>query len=297
MTIGSTMWDSTDAALLALTALERWAATGKVRPRSNQDYSAILAIVLLLLALVVLLWWVSHRRPYVPPAPARDLFSDGAARRGLGARDRQMLSAIVARSGLQRSHNIFITPDAFDQGAAKLLEECARSRTAQDSERLRAEIAALRERLAYRVKGAGEQTRPDRFVVHAPATVARFPFVQPAVLETEDMTTMDWFEPVHGVVTEVSDAGLQVRSPLPVQVDERVLVLFALGPAEAGEAADDAGHRGHIIGHVGRVMHKQVVSEETVITVDVTDLTGRERDELIRLAQAAASGAPAVQGV
>lgn len=295
MTIGSTMWDSCDAALLALTARERLAGAQKIHPRSGGDYSVIVVVILLLLALVVLLWWVSHRRTHVRSVPARDLFSDGAARRGLGARDRQMLLAIVTRSGLARSQDIFITPDAFDRGAAKLLEECARSRTAQDSERLRVEVAALREKLGYRVKGRREQVHLDSFVVHAPAMVARFPFLH--ATDSGDMTTMDWLEPVRGVVTEVSDSGLEVRSPLPVQVDQRVLVLFALGPAEAGEATNDAGHRGHIIGHVGRVTRKQTVGQETVITVDATNMTDRELDELMRLAQAAASGERIVQGV
>ncbi len=294
MTIGSTMWDGYDAALLALTALERWAAARKVHSRSNEDYSVIFAIALLLLALVLLLWWVSHRRPHMPPAPARDLFSDAAARRGLGARDRQMLHAIVARSGLERSHDIFITPDAFDQGATKLLEECARSRTARDSDRLRAELAALRERLGYRAKGKGEQTRSDCFAVHAPAMVARLPFMQ--ATESEDVTTMDWLEPVRGVVTEVSDSHLQVRSPLPVQVDERVMVVFTLGSAEAGEGTHEASHRGPLIGHIGRVRHKQIIGEEMLITVDLTDLTDPELNELMHLAQAAASGEQVVQG-
>ena len=391
MTIGSSMWDSCDAALLALTALERWAGARKIRPHSNEDYSMVLVVALLLVVLVVLLWWVSHRRTYVPPVPARDLFSDGAARTGLGARDRQMLLAIVVRSGLQRRHDIFITPDAFDRAAAQLLEECARSRPAQETERLRAEVAGLREKLAYRATTKGEQTkrpgsrdisvgttvellrrddpggsvvgaivirnddlgiaveaqmslrsaagegwrvryrtdadvwqfdtstvscedarlvlnhgeqvrgverdRPNRLVIHAPAAVARFPFIQATAMESQDVVQTDWFELVRGVVTQVSDSGLQVRSPLPVQVGERVLVVFALAPADAGEATNDAGLSGHVIGHVGRVEQRQATGEETVITVGLTDLADGQVDELMRLAQAAASGAQVVQGV
>ncbi len=299
MTIGSTMWDSCDTALLALTARERWAAAQKIHPRSGEDYSVIVVVTLLLLALVLLLWWVSHRRPHVPIAQARDLFSDGAARRGLGARDRQMLLVIVARSGIERSHDIFITPDAFDRGAAKLLEECAHSRTAQETERLRLEVAALRERLAYRMNGKHEQATPrsNRVISSdAMATVARFPFVQAAAMGLNDVGPTDWFELVRGVVTEVSDSGLKVHSPLAAQVGERVLVVFTLGSAREGEATDDAGSRGHIILHVGRVRHRQAVGEETVITVDLTDLTSLELDELMHLAQAAVPGERVMQG-
>lgn len=383
--IGISGIGSSGAAMLALTALERWSAARRVDPRSAEDYSSILAITLLLLALVVLLWWVSHKRSYVPSIAARDLFSDGAARRGLSGRERQLLVAIVARSGLRRSHDVFITPDAFDQGAAKLLEQCAVSRTPPENERLRTEVANLRERLAYRTPGkngqamlsdshdiaAGatvelfRQSNPDsaevaavvirnddleiavdtrtpvasavgetwwvryrlgvdiwqleasavscedrRLVltqggpvhavdhvraapmpIHAPAMVGRFPFIQTAAMELEDGAPTDWFELVRGVVTQVSQSSLEIQSPLQVLAGERILVLFAVTPAIAGEAADGTERRGHVVGHVGRVKHRQAAGEETLIRIDLTDLTGPEVEELMRLARASASSA------
>jgi hypothetical protein len=294
--IVSTVWDSFDAAMLALTASERWAATRKIHPRSAEEYSSILAIALLLLALVLLLWLVSRKRNVVPPVPASDLFSDAAERRGLGPRERHILLAIVARSGLQRSQDIFITPDAFDQGAAKLLDECAHSRTPEETERLRVEMAGLRERLVYRVTGKGEQVendRADRLSVQAPAVVARFPFVQAATMESGDMVPTDWFELVRGVVTQVSNSSLQIRSPLEVQVGERVLVVFTLAPGASGEATRDAEPREHVISHVGRVRYRQAAGGETEITVNLIDLTAHETDELVRLAKTAVSDVPA----
>jgi len=386
MIIISIMRDGCDSALLALTALERWAAARKVHPRSTtEEYSWILAIALLLLALVVLLWWVSCKRNATRRVSPRPSFSDGAERKGLGARERQILLAIVARSGLRRTHDIFTTPDAFDQGVAKLLEECAHSRTPQESERLRVEVVGLREKLAYRapvkreearpatsrdipvgaavellrrdnaggptigavvvrnddleiavetqmpvgseagedwrvrcrldgrdrqfdtysvscedkrlILNHGEQVhaavhdRPERLAIHAPATVARFPFIQAAAMQPADAAPTDWFELVRGVVTWVSDTSVQIRSPLRISVDERVLVVFALAPAGADDGTNDAGRQGHIVGHVGRVKRQQVAGEETVMTVDLTGLADQEIEKLVHLAQAAASGA------
>lgn len=386
MTISSIMRDGCDSALLALTALERWAAAGKVHPRSTAEgYSSILAIALLLLALVALLWWVSYKRHATRPVSPRPSFSDGAERKGLGARERQIVLAIVARSGLRRSHDIFTTPDAFDQGAAKLLGECARSRTPQESGRLRAEVAGLREKLAYRAPVKREQAKPassrdipvgaavellrrdnpegptigaivvrnddleiavetqmpvggeagedwrvryrldgrdwqfdtcsvsgedrklilnhgeqvhaavrdrsERVAIRAPATVARFPFIQAAAMQPGDAAATDWFELVRGVVTWVSDTGVQIRSPLQVPVGERVLVVFALAPAGADDGTNAASRQGHIVGHVGRVKHQQTTGEETVMTVDLTSLADREIEALVHLAQAAASSA------
>jgi hypothetical protein len=383
MIIGSmcNIWDTT---LLALTAIERWAATRKVQPRSAAEYSTILAIALVLLALVVLLWWVSYKRNATRRVPPRPSFSDGAERKGLVARERQILLAIVARSGLRRSHDIFTAPDAFDQGAARLLGECARSRTPQESGRLRVEVAGLREKLAYRapvqrerakpassrdipvgaavellrrdnpegptigaivvrnddleiavetqmpvggeagedwrvryrldgrdwqfdtgsvscedrklILNHGEQVhtvvrdRPERLVIHAPATVARFPFIQAAAMQPGDAAPTDWFELVRGVVTQVSDTSVQIRSPLQVPVGERALVVFALAPAGADHGTNDASRQGHIVGHVGRVKHRQATGEEMVMTIDLTSVADREIEKLMHLAKAAASG-------
>jgi len=81
----------------------------------------------------------------------RELFAENAVRRGLSGRERQILLAIVMRSGLGRSHDIFTTVDAFDRGASKLLAECARTRTADENERLKTEVVHLREKLGFRV--------------------------------------------------------------------------------------------------------------------------------------------------
>jgi len=129
--------------------------------------------------------------------------------------------------------------------------------------------------------------RRQDFAVCAPATVAHFPFIQ--TTQPADMAPTDWFELVRGTVTQVSDTSLQVRSALSVSVGERVLVMFALSPAGSNHATDDA--QSHIVGHVGKVSRRQAAGEETVMTVELTDLSGRETGELLRLAQAAASGA------
>jgi hypothetical protein len=302
MIINSIMRNGCYAAVLALTAQERWAGARRVDPQSNREYLLVLAIALLLMVLVLLLWWVSYRRHATPRAPAQDLFSDSAARKGLVPRERQVLLAIVARSGLRRNHDIFTTPDAFDRGAARLLEECARGRTPQERERLRVELANLRTRLAYRMPAGGQQAgltssrdiavehaRRGDLAIHAPATVAHFPFIQTAT-QPGDMAPTDWFELVRGTVTQVSATGLQVSSSLSVSVGERVLVMFALTPAGADDGTRDARQQCHIIVHVGRVSRRQAAGEETVMTVDLTDLAGREIGELLRLVQAAASG-------
>ncbi len=138
------MWNVWDAASLALTPIERWSAVRRVDPRPPHEYSPLLLILVLLLALVVLLWLVSRRRKPRSAAPSRELFWDEAVRR-FGAREREILAAIAARSGLRRREDIVTSIDAFDRGAAKLLRESAASQTPEELFRLRADVARLRE--------------------------------------------------------------------------------------------------------------------------------------------------------
>lgn len=136
-----------------LTPIERWSAARRLSGGSSaymSRYEFILAASATMAVLILLLWWISHRRRRRSGDLTRELFAENAVRRGLSARDRQILLAIVMRSGLGRSHDIFTTVDAFDRGAAKLLAECARTRTVEENERLKTEVAYLRERLGFR---------------------------------------------------------------------------------------------------------------------------------------------------
>lgn len=137
--------------LLTLSPLERWEAARRLNTdRSYNDSFTVLAGILLGV-LVVLLIWVSYTRRVQRRAQTREVFSENAMRRGLGARDRQILLAIVMRSGLRRTHDVFTAVDAFDRGALKLVSECMRSRTPDENEYLRAEIGRLREKLGFQI--------------------------------------------------------------------------------------------------------------------------------------------------
>ncbi len=136
---------------LALTVMERWQAVrrlGRGRPLA-QDFTVL--AVALLVVLVVLLIWVSCSRWAQKRNRTREVFTENALRRGLGARDRQILLAIVLRSGLRRTQDVFTAVDAFDRGAIKLLTECSRTRTLQEKEYLRSEIGRLREKLGFQI--------------------------------------------------------------------------------------------------------------------------------------------------
>lgn len=141
----------TEHILLQLTALERWEAARQLGSGRASLHGFTLLAVILLVVLVVLLIWVSYSRWAQRRSRTREVFSENALRRGLGARDRQILLAIVLRSGLRRTHDVFTAVDAFDRGAVKLLAECSRTRTTQENEHLRMEVGRLREKLGFQI--------------------------------------------------------------------------------------------------------------------------------------------------
>jgi len=153
-------------AALALTPIERWKAARGLSPRGPQSYVSehwfFFVAAAALAVLLLLLWWVSRRRAPARAGLTRELFAENALRRGLSSRERQILLAIVMRSGLGKTHNIFTTADAFDRGATKLLAECVRTRNPDEIENLKTEVSFLREKLGFqtlRTPGALTQSR------------------------------------------------------------------------------------------------------------------------------------------
>jgi hypothetical protein len=149
-----TLTSMLNAAVLALSPVERWSALQRLRGGSTLERpgeSTLLIAVVVLGILAVLLWWVSGWRKRHARHAVREDFSESAVRHGLSARERQILLAIVVRSGLGQSQDIFTTVDAFDRGGAKLLAECARTRTADENESLKVEITHLRQKLGFQL--------------------------------------------------------------------------------------------------------------------------------------------------
>jgi len=293
MILRTAMWNVWDAALLVLTPIERWSAVRRVDPRPPHEYSPLLAVLLLLLALVVLLWLVGRRRKARRAGPSRELFWDEAVRRMFSVREREILAAIAAGSGLRRYEDIVTAVDALDRGAAKLLMENAGSRTPEQLARLRADVARIREKLASsrgeRAEAripADERTHP--IAANAPGAVARFPLT-PAVsagpaADSPDATQTGWFEFAPATAMQVEGSTLQISSPLPVQVGETILVVLRLPSAFRGATTREVDRRACLMGHIGRVTDVKAADGRTLITVELVSLADMEIDGAAQLA-------------
>jgi hypothetical protein len=296
MTLGTAMWNVWDAASLALTPIERWSAVRRVDPRPPHEYSPLLLVLVLLLALVVLLWLVGRRRKPRRAGPSRELFWDEAVRQMFSAREREVLAAIAAASGLRRHEDIVTAVDALDRGAAKLLKANAASRTPEELARLRADVARIREKLASsrgeRVKaGIPGDERARQTVANAPGAVARLPLTAPVSAEpaadAPDVTQTGWFEFAPATAVQVEESTLQISSPLTVQAGEPVLVVLRLPSAFHGAASGEIDRRAHLMGHVGRVTDVKTADGGSLITVELIGMADVQVDAAVQLAGAA----------
>ena len=150
------MYDRTDI-VLGLTAIERWGATRHLEPRTAPYHWFVLVGVVVMLVLFALLLAISYwrRRQSQGMAQTPETFADNAERRGLSVRERQILLAMALRSGLPHTYEIFHDLDGLNRGMAQLLEECAQTRTPQEIDDLKAEIARIRLKLGFDKISAG----------------------------------------------------------------------------------------------------------------------------------------------
>ncbi len=372
--------------VLGLTAPERWAATRRIDPRSVPQQWFVMIGVALLLALLVALVASSYRRHQQAKRQKAEELDIAILRRGLTARERQILLAIAVRSGLRHTPDIFQQVDAFDRGAVQLLAECAQTRTPQEIAALKAEVAAVRQKLGVQPVAAGrgavargrpssreipvgglieltgrrgdqavalrvEVLRNDaielavalrtplgskpgdswlaryysglsawefrtstvrcddqrlvlnhsddihfvnrrrfpRVPVRWAALIAPLPLVQsePAAgAAAAPHADVSRSAPEHapafvdGLVTEFGGPGLRIEAPLPVQVEDRVLVVFRLGGSVGGTGAGPRTVTG-----IGHVRHRREMGQGLSIAVELTGLSDAEMETLASFAR------------
>ena len=135
--------------ILALTPLQRWEAVCRLNISFMEQRWFILIAVVALVILTALLAVISFSRIRQERKAAGKLFVEYAEKRGLTARERQILLSIANKAGLKRNESIFTLASAFDRGAAKMKENFADQRTSEEVNQLRTELSFLREKLGF----------------------------------------------------------------------------------------------------------------------------------------------------
>jgi hypothetical protein len=217
------------------------------------------AMIILLVGSILALLIVNIYRKAGELRTAEKLFSERAAKKGLSESETDMLMAITVKAGLKKSEEIFGMGEAFEKGAAKLLEDSRSGGEATtETVRLEKQLAGLREKMSFRrafspaasssfkpveksASAADEPAKPDvKSADDKPADVsarntafiALFPFAR-KIEKTGLDRQIPQFTPA--IVTSVADRVVFVETTLSANVGDRVLVV--LGSQGDGEEA------------------------------------------------------------
>jgi hypothetical protein len=126
--------------------------------------------------------------------------------------------------------------------------------------------------------------RFPRVPVRWPARIAPLPLVrsEPAAGEVDGQRAeisppaVEHAPPfVEGVVTEFAGPGLRIEALLPVQVEDRVLIVFRLGGS-----LSDTGRSPRTVTAIGHVRHRRQLGAALSIAVELTGLSDAETEML-----------------
>jgi hypothetical protein len=134
---------------MTLTPIERLEAARRLdssMPASTEKWFIYLGIITVGI-LAIMLFVISFERRVRERKSSANAFKQHAQRRGLSENERKILMRIAKIAGLKRTASIFTMSSAFDRGAAAAIEKSFSSHDAEYGQRLRSEIAFLREKL------------------------------------------------------------------------------------------------------------------------------------------------------
>ncbi|MHC4622289.1 MAG: hypothetical protein ACYS4W_00125 [Planctomycetota bacterium] len=200
-------------AFLALTPAERWQAARRFDSTFMGEHWFILTAVVAMVVLAVLLIVVSLRRAAEERKAMGRAFLDYADGRGLSAHEREILLRVANEAGLTQSIAVFTMENAFNRGAAKMMETRLLEQGVEESGRLRKELSTLREKLGFRKQrpaSIGSSVKSGKLSSRQ-ITVGR------KVDLTRRRRSRDSSD-IEATVVENSDVGLAVRPATPVTV-------------------------------------------------------------------------------
>ena len=138
---------------LALTPLERLQAARQFESNSGflTHRPFIICALLAIVVLTGLLLLINMRRTRQERKTSNELFLKYAEKKGLSARELQIIVAVAARAGVGQKDDVFTMDDAFDRGAAVVIaENIAKGQVPEEIRQLKTEMSFLRESWVFR---------------------------------------------------------------------------------------------------------------------------------------------------
>ncbi|MCX5634589.1 MAG: hypothetical protein NTW55_01925 [Planctomycetota bacterium] len=155
---------------LALTPQQRWHATGQLESNGSAMthrpfiICALLTIIILTGSLLLINMFRTRRERKA----ANELFLKYAEKKGLSARELQIIVAVAAKAGIRQKDDVFTMDDAFDRGVTVIIEESiGRGQGPEETRQLKTELSFLREKLGFQNQFvpsvAGTAAKPKKF--------------------------------------------------------------------------------------------------------------------------------------
>ena len=151
MISGTAIADTLISSVMTLSPVERLEAARRLDdglPASTQKLFIFLGIFAVAV-LAVMLFVINLERRFRERKKTTLAFKEHAHKRGLSENECHILMQIAKLAGLKRISSIFTMCSAFDRGAAAVIEKSFASHNAEYGQRLRSEIAFLREKLGF----------------------------------------------------------------------------------------------------------------------------------------------------
>jgi len=197
---------------LALTQMERWRAGSRFNNTTVTGRWFVPIAVVAIIVLAVFLLVVSLRRAAQRRKDGHRLFLDHAERRGLSARECEILVGIASKAGLKQSNAIFTMDRAFNHGAAEMIAETLAQKGVEESKHLRRELSFLREKLGFREQHSSSASSPAKSRKLSSRQI--LPGKKVHITRRKSRVSDD----IEATVIENNDTELTIRSAVPVEV-------------------------------------------------------------------------------
>ena len=195
---------------VALTPVERWQAARGSSNNFMAERWFIVAAAVILGILTVLLVWVSYHQLVVKRKAGEQTFSANVEKRGLSRREHSVLIEVLKRSGLNQRDAIFTTPEAFDQGTVRLMQEFSARRSPEENRRLRHELSILRRKLGFERPSNGVMTAKAKKATSRQIPVDKTLYITRRTTHASDN--------IEATVIENNEVELTIKLARPVKV-------------------------------------------------------------------------------
>ena len=197
--------------ILALTPVQRWWAAGQLNSGFASQKWLITAGLVAIGILTVMLFAVSYSRRIWGKKIARELFVDYAQRKELTEQQLQILMEVINNANLKKDESIFTLANAFDRGAAKIIENTPTYQTKEQTEQLKTNLSVLQEKLGFRKQRTSQTQTTVRKIGTSSRDIPVGKKIHITNSSVEDSSSIEL------IVMENDDMELTVSSQVPLE--------------------------------------------------------------------------------